>query len=309
MQQNPTAFSVVIATYNRPGPLTDCLRALTAQTMARDRFEVIVVDDGGDTDLAEVCSPFRSGLQLKLEKTANGGPAAARNHGASLARGRWLAFTDDDCEPEAGWLAGLEKRFAEHPRAMIGGHTHNRLRDMLFSQASQDIIDLVYRHYNDPSGPALFLTANNMALPREAFLETGGFDAEFSAGTAEDRELCERWLQAGRHIVYVPGLEVYHSHRLDLAGYFRQHFNYGRGARSFHRVCRDRRWRARGRDAGWQLRAHNWLLHPFRSGQSKPIQRMLALLIWQIANGLGYLWQTLIDLRSRPRGTIDPGNV
>ena len=301
-------FSVVIATYNRPGPLTDCLRALAAQTLPRDRFEVVVVDDGGDEDLAALCSSFDSELQLILEKTTNGGPASARNRGAALARGRWLAFTDDDCEPESGWLAGLQKCFAEHPRAMIGGHTHNRLRDNLFSQASQDVIDLVYRHYNDRKDRALFLTANNMALPREAFLEMDGFDAEFSTGTAEDRELCERWLQAGRRIIYEPGLEVYHSHDLNFAGFFRQHFNYGRGARSFRRVCRERRWRALGRDTGWHLRAHNWLLYPFRAGQTRPVLRVLALLTWQIANGVGYLWQTLVDLGGRPRSAIESGN-
>ena len=196
MSQNPVAFSVVIATYNRPGPLSDCLRALSVQTLPRGRFEVIVVDDGGDEDLTEVCSPFEPGLQIVLEKKANGG---------ALAQGRWLAFTDDDCEPGAGWLAGLEKCFANYPRAMIGGHTYNRLENNLFSQASQDIVDLVYRHYNARKDQARFLTANNMALPRDAFLEMGGFDAEFSAGTAEDRELCERWLQAGKRIIYEPG--------------------------------------------------------------------------------------------------------
>ena len=307
MPPNPLAFSVVIATYNRPGPLSDCLRALAAQTLLPDRFEVVVIDDGGDGDLTEVCSPFRPQLQVRLEKRANGGPAAARNHGAELATGRWLAFTDDDCEPGAGWLAGLEQAFTENPRAMIGGHTHNRLRDNLFSQASQDVIDLVYRHYNERNDQALFLTANNMALPREEFLEMGGFDAEFSAGTAEDRELCERWLQAGHRIVYEPGLEVYHSHPLDFTGYFRQHFNYGRGARSYRRVCRQRRWQARGRDAGWQLRAHNWLFYPFHTGQTKPIRRMLALLAWQVANGLGYLWQALVDLGARPRDVTIAG--
>ena len=127
-------------------------------------------------------------------------------------------------------------------------------------------------------------------------------DAAFSAGTAEDRELCERWLQSGRRIVYAPDLVVGHAHHLDFAGYFRQHFNYGRGARSYRRVCRERRWQARGRDAGWQLRAHNWLFYPFRTGQTRPMRRMLALLTWQVANGLGFLWQALVDLFSRSRG-------
>ena len=59
-----------------------------------------------------------------------------------------------------------------------------------------------------------------------------------------------------------------------------------------------------GRDASWQLRAHNWLLHPFRSGQTKPIRRMLALLAWQVANSLGYLWQAVVDLGSRVLGAF-----
>ena len=62
-----------------------------------------------------------------------------------------------------------------------------------------------------------------------------------------------------------------------------------------------------GQEVGWQLRAHYWLLHPLRSGQTKPVQRMLALVTWQVANSLGYLWQMLVDLGPRQRGVTDSG--
>jgi glycosyltransferase involved in cell wall biosynthesis len=80
------SFSIVIPSYRRPRQLAECLRALSRLEYPRDRFEVIVVDDGGDAPLDEVVAPFGSNLSLTLIRQPNAGPAAARNLGRS-ARG------------------------------------------------------------------------------------------------------------------------------------------------------------------------------------------------------------------------------
>ena len=82
---------------------------------------MIDVDDGGDPPLGEVVAPFESNLTLTLLRQANGGPAAARNAGAKRARGEFLAFTDDDCLPEPGWLTGLAEALSGAPDCMVGG--------------------------------------------------------------------------------------------------------------------------------------------------------------------------------------------
>lgn len=59
-------FSIVIPTYNRPEQLVVCLQACARLDYHRDRFEVIVVDDGGATPLDEIVARFHGVLTLKL---------------------------------------------------------------------------------------------------------------------------------------------------------------------------------------------------------------------------------------------------
>ena len=101
--------SVVIATLNRPALLDRCLGALVRQTLPMEQFEIIVVDDGPHAategvvrDWVRRC-PGLHGL-YRVAGPAHG-PAAARNVGWRTARGAIIAFTDDDCIPDAGWLA------------------------------------------------------------------------------------------------------------------------------------------------------------------------------------------------------------
>ena len=103
------AISIVIATYGRPRQLAACLEAVSGLDYPRDRFEVIVVDDGGPEPVAPVAEPHRDRLRIRVERTERGGPGAARNAGARLADGELLAFIDDDCLPAPGWLRGLAK--------------------------------------------------------------------------------------------------------------------------------------------------------------------------------------------------------
>ncbi len=88
------------------GPLLDALRA---QDLPADRYEVIVVDpaaDGTQRVLEEIAAGWEAPPELRVVRgPLRDGPAAKRNLGASLARGRVLAFTDSDCLPEPCWLA------------------------------------------------------------------------------------------------------------------------------------------------------------------------------------------------------------
>src|SRR5213593_4845830 len=102
-------FAVVIPTYDRPAELRRCLDSLAAQNYPRDRFEVIVVDDGSPTPAEEVVSCYDPSLNLTLRRQARAGPAAARNVGATAARSRFLAFLDDDCRASPDWLQQLER--------------------------------------------------------------------------------------------------------------------------------------------------------------------------------------------------------
>jgi GT2 family glycosyltransferase len=227
-------FSVIVPTYQRPDTLAPCLDALAAQELPRERFEVVVVDDGSARPPRAVVARFAAVLDVRLIEQKNSGPASARNAGAAAARGDYLAFTDDDCRPDAHWLAALDEMVALHPRCAIGGRVDNSLANGLYSTASQLLIDFLYEYYNRDDDSGLFFITSNLVFPADGFRALGGFDTSFPLAAAEDRDVCDRWREAGGTMVYAHDAVVHHAHALRLRSFCRQHFNYGRGAYHLH---------------------------------------------------------------------------
>lgn len=283
-------FSIVIPTYNRPERLRLCLAAIRQLNYPIDRFEVIVVDDGSPTPLHAVVEPFQAELQLTLLRQANAGPASARNAGALIARGQFLAFTDDDCTPKPDWLIAFKAQFDRAPDCLLGGKTLNALPNNLCSTASQILIDYLYDYYNCDDRSAHFFASNNFALPTSLFRALAGFHTAFPLAAGEDREFCDRWLHQGYAMTYVPQAQIDHAHRLDLKGFWRQHFNYGRGAFCFHQV-RSQRCQETIKVEALPFYL-NLLTYPFQ--KASPIVAPLLsglLLLSQVANISGFFWE------------------
>jgi glycosyltransferase involved in cell wall biosynthesis len=290
--------SVVIPTYNRPRQLAACLRALAAQRFPRERFEVVVVDDGSPSPLDDLLAEHRPQLQVRLLRQERQGPAAARNAGANAARGAILAFTDDDCRPHPDWLRVLTLRLSATPTAMVGGQTINALRDNPCAEASQILVSFIYDYYNRP-GRRFFFTSNNIAVARAGFLAVGGFDTRYPRAAAEDRDFCDRWQQAGFRMVYAPEAQIEHAHAMTLRGFWRQHLNYGRGAYHFHR---GRAQRDEARVRVEPLRFYLQLLEaPLRV---RPLPQALALsallAVSQGANTLGFFEERVRSGAGKP---------
>ena len=230
MNEEWPTFSIIVPTYNRPRQLSRCLKALVALDYPRGRFEVIVVNDGGPELINSIVAEFEAQLCVRCIIQPNQGPAAARNNGARLANGRFLAFTDDDCAPTATWLRQLAAQLMKEPQKMVGGYTRNALHRNPFSITSQLLIDFLYHYYNQTESRALFFTSNNFAVAADLFWQVGGFEESMPLAAGEDRELCDRWLDHSYEMVYLPRAIVFHEHYLHLFSFWWQHFNYGRGA-------------------------------------------------------------------------------
>ena len=283
-------FSIIIPTYNRQSQLTTCLQHITRLDYPRKCFEVIVVNDGGDKTLEAIVDQFSNQSNLKLVTQSHSGPAAARNTGATKAKGELLAFTDDDCMPAPDWLQVLASNFTRKPDCIIGGRTINLLTDNIYSTMSQLILDVVYRHYNSNPNQSRFFATNNMALPSDLFFAMSGFNPHFT--TSEDREFCDRYLYHGFQLIYASEAIVYHAHSLKFRTFCQQHFNYGRGAFRFHLTRISRGSGSLLEDSKFHLNLRNWLLYPFSQVQgSKAISLALLLILWQVLNATGFLWE------------------
>ena len=286
---NQPFFSIVIPTYNRPERLVNCLKAIASLDYPCDRFEVIVVDDGSKTPLDSVVEPLKDKINLTLLRQENAGPAAARNRGAVLAKGEFLAFTDDDCQPTPDWLTQFAASFATNSQAMLGGKTINALSSNPFSTASQKLIDYLYDYYNPAKGKDAFFASNNIAMPTANFRALNGFDVSFPLAAAEDRDFCDRWNQA-YPMVYVPKAQINHYHKLSLASFWKQHFGYGRGAFCFHQIRSQRA--AKDIEVEPLSFYFKLLSYPFFHADRQPKILLSSLFfLSQVANVAGFFWE------------------
>ncbi|NLG26766.1 MAG: glycosyltransferase [Chloroflexi bacterium] len=292
----PPLISVIVPTYRRPERLARCLRALADQGPNCPAFEALVVDDGGGLPLEPVLAPLRDHLALTLLSAPHGGPAAARNVSIAAAHGALLAFTDDDCLPDPGWLSALAICHARRPDALIGGRTLNALRHNAYASASQTLVDAVYARLNADPEQARFFASNNLAAPAEFVRALGGFDAARFPFASEDRDLCERWLEAGHSLVHASQAVVRHAHDLTLPGFWRQHLAYGRGAWRYRVALAQRRGPAAAQLAPFPL--HELVCYPLRRARGWPAVRTSALiLLSQVASACGYLLERLSPAR------------
>jgi GT2 family glycosyltransferase len=198
--------AVVVATRNRAERLPRLVAALEAQTLARGRFEAVIVDDSSTDGTAQVLSRLAaaSRVQLRVLRAADhGGAGAARNVGWRAARAQLIAFTDDDCVPDPGWLeAGL----AAAARAdVVAGRT----------APPPDQRDLAQRPFSlvlDVT-TTQFLETANVFYRRSDLEQVGGFDERFRHASGEDTDLGLRVAGLGREVVFEPAALVHHDVR------------------------------------------------------------------------------------------------
>jgi glycosyltransferase involved in cell wall biosynthesis len=288
-------FSVIVPTYQRPAAIVDCIKALTLMRYPKDRFEVIVVDDGSSEPVEAAIGKFGRDVQLRVIRQPNAGPAAARNAGVRIARGEYLAFTDDDCMPDGEWLNAFDGRFQAQPQACVGGQVANGFHENPYSVASHLVSEHVREFFTANNSSLLFFPTNNIAFPAAGLRQIGGFLEKYRLVAAEDREICYRWIAAGGSLVWEPRAQVIHAHDLMLRQFLTQHFTYGRGA--YHYYQERAAW-----DDSWpcpRLRFYLGLLgKPVRQFHGFPALRLVALLgLSQMATAAGYLRERMFCAR------------
>ena len=201
--------SVVIPSHARRLRLRWLLNSLEEQTLARDRFEVIVVHDYGDEDTRNVLDRHPLAEQGVLRhiriEPGTGQPARQRNLGWRAARAPLVAFTDDDCRAEADWLEAHLRAAAEHPGAIVQGATRTEPYEVETWAAPH------VRTIDIPHPPNEFLQTCNILYPRALLDRLGGFDESFEAPVGEDTDLALRAAEGGAEVVGVPDAIVYHA--------------------------------------------------------------------------------------------------
>lgn len=219
-------LSVVIPTFNRARLLDRTLAALAVQEGLRTDVEVIVVDDGSTDGTAEIVARHPGVVSLRQD---NAGPAAARNRGWSTARGRVIAFTDDDTVPDPRWLADLAEAFDAESALDAAGGTVRPLRLNFFTrfvQAEQHASHGVGR-----DGEIRYLVTANCAYRREVLTALGGFDEAFPVASGEDADLTMRAQARGYRMRLLDGAVVLHDHPDRVGAILKTYLRHGRSRR------------------------------------------------------------------------------
>ena len=207
MELNNMTVSVIIPHLNQPEALEACLSSLEAQTLARDQFEVIVVDNGSRALPVEVMARH-SGVRLLSEMSP--GPGPARNTGVAAAHGKILAFIDADCRAHPDWLRSIVTELAAGPGVALGGDVRiwrsNASRQNAI-EAYESVFAYRFKHYIEKQG---YSGTGNLAMIASDFARVGPF-----AGIeiAEDMDWGKRACAAGLRFRYCPEMVVYHPAR------------------------------------------------------------------------------------------------
>ncbi len=214
--------TVVVPAHNAAPTLGECLRALLHQTLPREAYEVLVVDDGSADGTAEVARA----LGVRVLRQPHRGAAAARNLGARHAQGGILCFTDADCRPAPDWLAELLAPF----QADLGVAG---VRGVYRSDQREPVARLVQWEYEDryrrtETFPQIdFVDTYSAAYRTDLFLVHGGFDESFPGASVEDQEFSFRLATQGYRLVFQPRAVVYHRHPATWRAYARKKFRIG----------------------------------------------------------------------------------
>ena len=214
-------FSVIIPAYNAERTLSSCLEALVDQSLPKQDYDVIVVDDGSTDSTSEITKRFN----VKYIFQTNQGPAAARNKGAREAVGDIILFTDADCIANHNWIREMAGAFRDTDVVGVKGAYKTGQKELAsrFAQAEfEDRYDLLKK-----STSIDMIDTYSAAFRRDVFLKMGGFDESFPVANNEDTDLSYRLAADGYKLVFNPGAFVYHTHPDTLRKYLKLKFRRG----------------------------------------------------------------------------------
>ncbi len=190
--------SIVIPVLNEERYLPACLISLMALRYPKDRYEILLVDNGSTDRTLEIARGF-SDVSIHVKENANVG--AVRNYGVRQARGRIIVFLDSDCVVSPDWLADGVARLTANPGSVAGGH-------YLLREDPSWLEKYWILTSSGRPNPRASLLGGCIFIPKDIFQKVGGFDENLSAG--EDNELTARLRSRQYRVDVEPSLSVVH---------------------------------------------------------------------------------------------------
>jgi glycosyltransferase involved in cell wall biosynthesis len=241
-------ISLVICTYNRSAYIEDAMESLYNQTLPRENYEVIVVNNNSSDNTQQICEAFiasHNDAQFYYFNEPEQGASFARNTGARHVHSPLLCFMDDDAVAESDYLEKIVRFFDEHPDAGgLGGRIIPKYIPAEPEWMSHYVSSLVgHFHYSDAVTafrPGKYPLESNMIIRKKDFDAVGGFNNALPGvvGTlrigGEGKDFFLKLQALGRTIYYDPAIRVQHvveTSKLTKEYLYRVASGIGRGER------------------------------------------------------------------------------
>ena len=282
---------MIVPTWNRAAILADCLASLRAQSYPRDRFEILVVDDGSVDGTADLMRAFDDGRapSVRLLAQSHGGPNAARNAGIAASHGDPICLVDDDVDVPEGWLEAMVEGMLRHPEAgCLGGPV--RLRFEAKPPRICEMESWIWEaalDYGPIERMVELVNSTNMAVRRWAIDAIGPFNASMAI-YGDETEWEVRLRRAGFPIAYLPAAWLWHRRTaadLRPGKLFRRRFRQGVAYTGYAAIVGERISVTR---VVWPI--------PFYLAHA--VRRRCFGAVLEVARKLGLVWG---ELRRRPR--------
>ena len=201
--------TVIIPFYNDSEMLRYCLSSVCLQTYPKDRYEVIVVDNGSDENIQPFIKEYSD---VKFFKEDRPGSYAARNTGIRYSKGEILAFTDSDCLPSRDWIEkGVKKLISTSGCGVLGGRVKLFFRHRSNPTAVEIFDAMTFFQQQSYIKNAHFSVTANLFTFINVFEKVGLFNDKLASGG--DIEWCRRAYSSGFELHYADNAIVKHPAR------------------------------------------------------------------------------------------------
>jgi GT2 family glycosyltransferase len=210
-------LSVIVPVRNGADSLPPLLRSLEAQTLGRERFEVVVVDNDSSDGTADAAAAH--GAKVVHEPIAN--RSRARNRGAAAAGSSLYAFTDADCVAHPEWLERLLRCADRAP--LVAGEVELRVSER---PNAIERYESLWRFGQRAWVEQGWAATANLLVRADAFQAIEGFDPTWRH-IGEDVDFCFRARAAGFELGYCSEAIVDHRGETELRPFLRRFFLHG----------------------------------------------------------------------------------
>jgi glycosyltransferase involved in cell wall biosynthesis len=218
-------ITVIVPARDASGTLPLLFDSLDRQTIGRDVFEVIVIDNASRDDTAEVARA-RGARVVDEPKPSR---ARARNTGVRAARAELIAYTDADCKATPGWLEALRDALAEHP--LVAGPVH-----LTTGQPPNAVerFERLWRFEQEAGVKDGWAATANLGIRRSVHDEIGGFDVAYRH-IGEDADYCLRARAKGHVLALAPDAVIEHYAEDELWSMLKRAFFHGYSVHQINR--------------------------------------------------------------------------